>query len=374
MDVVLTIVAFLGIIVVLVLVHEIGHFAVAKWSGVAVQEFGVGFPPRIASVVFRGTRYSINWIPLGGFVKMLGEDGEIVVERLRERGLSDTAIEKTMEGALSRRSVPIRLAVLLAGVLMNFVVGGLLFAMAYGQPTPEYHGPVTVVSIQEGSPADGVLLVGDVITGADGQTFELSADLTAYVREQAGDEVTLDVTRGTEQIQIVVVPRVLTDEEVRAGEGAVGFGWESEDVVMGPPLATGPMDALAQGFSTAARVAVEIPGGLVRAIAGMLGLAPSTGDVAGPIGIAQQTGRLLDAPLVSQLFFIGLLSINLAVLNVLPFPPLDGGRVLIVLIEAIRRRKMSAEREALIYFTGFAVLIALVILISIQDIGRLSGS
>ena len=143
---------------------------------------------------------------------------------------------------------------------------------------------------------------------------------------------------------------------------------------MGPPLATGPVDALAQGFSTAARVAVEIPGGLLRAVAGILGLAPSTGDVAGPIGIAQQTGRLLDAPLVSQLFFIGLLSINLAVLNTLPFPPLDGGRVLIVLIEAIRRRKMSAEREALIYFTGFVVLIALVILISIQDIARLPGS
>ena len=108
MDVLLTILAFLAIIVVLVLVHEIGHFAVAKWSGVAVQEFGVGFPPRIASVVFRGTRYSLNAIPLGGFVKMLGEDGEIEVERLRERGLSDAAIEKSMEGALSRRRVPIR--------------------------------------------------------------------------------------------------------------------------------------------------------------------------------------------------------------------------------------------------------------------------
>ena len=374
MDVVITILAFLAIIVVLVLVHEIGHFAVAKWAGIAVQEFGVGFPPRIGSIVFRGTRYSLNWIPLGGFVKMLGEDGEIEVERLRERGLSDTAIEKVMEGALSRRRIPVRLAVLLAGVLMNFVVGALLFAMAYSQPTPEYHGPVTIVSVQEGSPADGALLEGDVITGADGQTFELSADLTAYVREQAGHEVTLNVTRGTEQLQIVVTPRVLTDEQVQAGEGAVGFGWESAEVVMGPPVATGPIDALAQGFATAARVAVEIPGGLLRAIAGLLGLAPSTGDVAGPIGIAQQTGRLLDAPLVSQLFFVGLLSINLAVLNVLPFPPLDGGRVLIVLIEAVRRRKMSAEREALIYFTGFVVLIALVILISIQDIARLPGS
>jgi regulator of sigma E protease len=369
-----TLLAFLALIVVLVLVHEVGHFAVAKWAGVAVQEFGVGFPPRIASVVFRGTRYSLNWIPLGGFVRLLGEDGEIEVERLRQRGLSEAAIEKVMEGALSRRRIPTRLAVLLAGVLMNFVAGALLFALAFSQPTPEYHGPLTVVSVQEGSPGDGVLEEGDVITGADGRTFELSTDLTAYVRSQAGEPVTLEITRGTELIEVGVTPRVLTEEEQRAGVGAVGFAWEADEVRMGAPAADGPIDALTEGTITAGRVAAEIPGGLARAIAGMLGLAPSTGDVAGPIGIAQQTGRLLDAPLVSQLFFIGLLSVNLAVLNVLPFPPLDGGRVMIVLIEAVRRRRLSAEREALIYFTGFLVLIALVILISIQDISRLPGS
>ena len=139
----------------LVLVHEFGHFAVAKWAGVAVQEFGVGFPPRIGSIVFRGTRYSLNWIPLGGFVKLLGEDGEIEVQRLRERGLSDAAIEKVMEGALSRRRIRVRLAVLLAGVLMNFMLGALLFAMALSQPTPEYHGPVTITSIQAGQPGGG---------------------------------------------------------------------------------------------------------------------------------------------------------------------------------------------------------------------------
>ncbi|MGH2462704.1 MAG: M50 family metallopeptidase [Candidatus Limnocylindria bacterium] len=374
MDILLTLVAFLVLIVILVLVHEVGHFAVAKWAGVAVQEFGVGFPPRIASVVFRGTRYSLNWIPLGGFVKLLGEDGEIEVERLRSRGLSGAAIEKVMEGALSRRRIPVRLAVLLAGVLMNFVAGALLFALALSQPTPEYHGPLTVISIQEDSPAEGALEEGDVITGADGRTFDLSTELTAYVRSQAGEPVTIQVMRDGVPIEVEVTPRVLTEEEQRAGTGAVGFGWEADEIVMGPPTADGPIDALAEGTATAARVAAEIPGGLARAIAGMLGLAPPTGDVAGPIGIAQQTGRLLDAPLVSQLFFIGLLSVNLAVLNVLPFPPLDGGRVLIVLIEAIRRRRLSAEREALIYFTGFLVLIALVILISIQDISRLPGS
>ncbi len=374
MDFLPTVLAFLAVIVVLVLVHEFGHFAVAKWAGVAVQEFGVGFPPRIGSIVFRGTRYSLNWLPLGGFVKLLGEDGEIEVQRLRERGLSDAAIEKVMEGALSRRRIRVRLAVLLAGVLMNFMLGALLFAMALSQPTPEYHGPVTITSIQAGSPAEGTLEEGDVITGADGRTFELSTDLTAYVRSQGGEEVTLQIERDGEPIEVVVTPRVLTDEELQAGTGAVGFGWESATIVMGPPVADGPIDALVQGTATAAKVAAEIPGGLIRAIAGILGLAPSTGDVAGPIGIAQQTGRLLDATLAAQLFFVGLLSINLAVLNILPFPPLDGGRVLIVLIEAVRRRRLSAEREALIYFTGFVVLIALVILISIQDIARLPGS
>jgi regulator of sigma E protease len=374
MDVLPTLIAFLVLIVILVLVHEIGHFAVAKWAGVAVQEFGVGFPPRIASVVFRGTRYSLNWIPLGGFVKLLGEDGEIEVDRLRSRGLSDAAIEKVMEGALSRRRIPVRLAVLLAGVAMNFVAGALLFALALSQPTPEYHGPLTVVSVQEGSPAEGALEEGDVIIGADGQTFELSTDLTAYIRSQAGEAVSLQILRDGVPTEVEVTPRVLTEDQQRAGIGAVGFGWETDDVRQGSPAADGPVDALVQGTVTAGQVAAEIPGGLARAIAGMLGLAPPTGDVAGPIGIAQQTGRLLDAPLVSQLFFIGLLSINLAVLNVLPFPPLDGGRVLIVLMEAIRRRRLSAEREALIYFTGFLVLIALVILISIQDISRLPGS
>ena len=374
MDFLPTVLAFLAVIVILVLVHEFGHFAVAKWAGVAVQEFGVGFPPRIGSIVFRGTRYSLNWLPLGGFVKLLGEDGEIEVQRLRERGLSDAAIEKVMEGALSRRRIRVRLAVLLAGVLMNFMLGALLFAMALSQPTPEYHGPVTITSIQPGSPAEGTLEEGDVITGADGRTFELSTDLTAYVRSQGGEEVTLQIERDGEPIDVVVTPRVLTEEEQQAGTGAVGFGWESATIVLGPPVADGPIDALVQGTATAAKVAAEIPGGLIRAIAGILGLAPSTGDVAGPIGIAQQTGRLLDATLAAQLFFVGLLSINLAVLNILPFPPLDGGRVLIVLIEAVRRRRLSAEREALIYFTGFVVLIALVILISIQDIARLPGS
>jgi RIP metalloprotease RseP len=115
----------------------------------------------------------------------------------------------------------------------------------------------------------------------------------------------------------------------------------------------------------------QIPGALVDAVGGLLGLNPDAPPPVGPIGIAEETGRLLGEPLVRQLAWIGLLSINLAVLNVLPFPPLDGGRIAVVLVEAIRRRRMRPEREALIYLTGVAVLITLVILISIRDVQNL---
>src|SRR6188472_4601435 len=125
MDVLTTIAAFIGILVVLVLVHELGHFAMAKWAGITVEEFGIGFPPRIASVTWHGTRYSLNWIPLGGFVRMLGEDGDVEVRRLREQGLTGPEIEDAMAGAFNRKPLGVRMVVLLAGVVMNFLLAGI---------------------------------------------------------------------------------------------------------------------------------------------------------------------------------------------------------------------------------------------------------
>jgi len=371
MDVIGTVAAFIGILVVLVLVHELGHFLVAKRAGITVEEFGIGFPPRVASLTWRGTRYSLNWIPLGGFVKMLGEDGNVEVRRLREQGMTDDEVEHAMEGAFNRRPVWIRVTVLLAGVVMNFVLAAALFAVAFSLPLVVGEGPLTVTEIQEGSPADGQLEVDDVIVGVDGGTFERSTELTEYVAERGGTSVTLDVERGGEALEIELVPRVVTDEERAQGIGPVGFAYDPARVVEEPSSVEGPIEAVATGTSTAWTIAVAIPGGLADAVGGLIGLNPNAPDARGPIGIAQETGRVLEAPLVSQLFFIGLLSVNLAVLNVLPFPPLDGGRIAVVVVEAVRRRKLPAEREAMIYLTGFAVLIALVILISIQDIQRL---
>ncbi len=371
MDVIGTVAAFLAVLVVLVLVHELGHFLVAKRAGITVQEFGIGFPPRVGSVMWRGTRYSLNWIPLGGFVRMLGEDGDVELRRLREQGLTSTEIDTAMAGAFNRKPLWIRLGVLLAGVVMNFVLAAALFAVALSLPIPIGHGPLTVISVQDSSPADGRLAEGDVILGADGRTFERSADLTEYVAGRAGFLVDLAVLRDGDEVTVSLIPRSVTREERQRGIGPVGFSYEPDRLVEEPSTVNGPLDAVGRGTSAAATLAVQIPGGLAEAVGGLLGLNPNAGDAMGPIGIAQETGRVLEAPLVSQLLFMGVLSINLAVLNVLPFPPLDGGRIMVVLLESVRRRRLPAEREALIYLTGFAVLLALVILISIQDIQRL---
>jgi len=374
MDVLGTILAFMGVLIVLVLVHEIGHFIVAKRAGITVQEFGVGFPPRIGSVVWHGTRYSLNWIPLGGFVKMLGEDGETEADKLRSRGLSEAAVDKAMAGAFNRKPIWLRLAVLFAGVAMNFLLASLLFAVALSLPAQEGHGPLTVTEVQADSPAIAAgLKVGDVITAADGRTFEISRDLTAYVRSRAGHLVQLTVVRDGNEATVPVTPRLLSDAQEARGLGAIGFSYEPDRFVDVPASAGNPVQAAWQGLSAAGDLALKIPGGLASAVAGLLGLAPDAGTAVGPIGIASETGRVLRAPLGSQLIFVGILSVNLAVLNVLPFPPLDGGRIAVVVVEAIRRRRLPAEREALVYLTGFMVLIALVILISIRDVANLIG-
>lgn len=372
MDVLSTVLAFIGVLVVLVVIHELGHFTVAKLAGITVQEFGIGFPPRIASTTWRGTRYSVNWIPLGGFVKMLGEDGDIEADKMREHGLSEEAIDKAMVGAFNRKPILVRLAVLLAGVVMNFLLAIVLFAAAFSVAQPIRVPPLTVTEIQPDSPAQGKLQIGDQITSADHREFDRANDLIDYIGQQAGHAVSLQVERDARAIDVSVTPRQLSDEQRQAGLGAVGFGLRSE-TVMGPPVAGSLPDALASGARTTVDLARQIPGGLASTVAGLIGLAPNTGDARGPIGIAQVTGEVLHQTLFDQLVFVGLLSVNLAVLNVLPFPPLDGGRIAVTVLEAIRRRRLPAEREALIYLTGFLVLIALVILISIQDIQRVSG-
>jgi regulator of sigma E protease len=279
-----------------------------------------------------------------------------------------------MTGAFNRKPIWIRIVVLLAGVLMNFLLAAVLFAVAISLPVQQGRGPLTVTEIQADSPAvTAGLQVDDEIVAADGRTFPISRDLTAHVSSRAGHQVELTVLRDGRQVLLAVTPRSLTASEKARGLGAVGFSYEPETFVEIPSTVSGPLAASWEGFLAAGDLALKIPGGLAEAVGGLLGLTPDAGSAVGPIGIAEETGRVLSAPLVSQLIFVGILSVNLAVLNVLPFPPLDGGRIAVVVIEAVRRRRLPAEREALVYLTGFMVLIVLVILISIRDVANLIG-
>jgi regulator of sigma E protease len=375
MGVVTTILAFAAVLFVLILVHELGHFISAKRAGITVQEFGIGFPPRLASVIWHGTRYSINWIPLGGFVKMLGEDGDVELRRMQERGASPAEIDAALAGAFNRKPIWVRVLVLAAGVGMNFLLAIVMFSAYASFPTEVQSGPLVVEEVTPGSPAARVGLArDDVILAADGRSFALSRDLTSYINSRAGSDVELAVERNGRTLELSVVPRRPADTP--AGQGPIGFTWRPRDgTVVDPEFEPpGPIGAVGQGIAFTWSVASQIPSGMALAIGGLLGVVPDAPDAAGPIGIAQETGRVIGLALPIQLAWIGLLSTNLAVLNILPFPPLDGGRIMVVLLEAVRRRRLQAEREALIYLTGFAVLLALIILVSIRDIGRLFGA
>ncbi|MFN2483396.1 MAG: RIP metalloprotease [Candidatus Limnocylindria bacterium] len=375
MGVVATLLAFAGVLFVLILVHELGHFISAKRAGITVQEFGIGFPPRIASVTWHGTRYSVNWIPLGGFVKMLGEDGDLELRRMQERGASPAEIEAALAGAFNRKPIWVRVLVLAAGVGMNFLLAMVMFSAYASFPTEVQSGPLVVEEVTPDSPAARIGLArDDVIVAADGRSFPLSRDLTAYINSRAGSEVKLSVDRAGTTLELTVIPR--RPEDTPSGQGPIGFTWRPRDGTIVDPefRPPGVLGALGQGVAFTWAVASQIPSGMALAVGGLLGVVPDAPDAAGPIGIAQETGRVLGLAVPIQLAWIGLLSTNLAVLNILPFPPLDGGRIMVVLLEAVRRRRLQAEREALIYLTGFAVLLALIILVSIRDIGRLFGA
>ena len=362
-----TVVAFVALLFVLVLVHELGHFLTAKRAGITVQEFGIGFPPRIASVVWRGTRYSLNWIPLGGFVKMLGEDGDAELQRMRDEGRGDAEIEAAMAGAFNRKPIWVRLIVLVSGVAMNLALAVVAFGAYSTMPPLIQEIPPVIEAVAPGSPAQAVgLRAGDVVVAVDGHEFENTGEFAEYVAGRAGETVTLSVRRDGESLEIQVVPR--TEEEIPSGQGAIGVSWRA---VRDPSFeAPGPVEALGNGFSLTWEFARQIPLAVVLGVGGLLGLVEDPPDVAGPIGIARATGEVLQMSIREQLGWLALLSVNLGVLNILPFPPLDGGRVLVVLIEGVRRRRLQARREALIYATGFVVLLALIILVSIHDIGR----
>jgi regulator of sigma E protease len=361
----------LVILVGLVVIHEFGHFLVARRAGVRVHEFGIGFPPR-ALTYYRdkkGTAWTLNWLPIGGFVRMEGEDGE-----------SDDP------DSFVRQRLPTRLTILLAGVVMNILLAFVIFTgiALLGDPVAN----VRIGHVQDNSPAASVGLVGgqptgtndaqgnamfdnsgDLIVAVDGKQFPTfdrlddPAQQLTYLRAHAGQQVTLTVQSADGTVRDVPVTlRVPTDEN----PGALG-------VIVQPELVQGTVghDALtavelgAQRTVDAATLILRGLGDLVSNLANP--------PVSGPVGIVGAIGQVRSSlPPVYLIWFIGLLSANLAVVNVLPFPPLDGGRVAVSLIQAATGNRIGEAAERLVYLTGFILLMALLAWITFFDIQRLA--
>ena len=330
---------FIAILAVLILVHELGHFTLAKAFGVRVDEFGLGFPPRLKSVRRGGTLYSLNAVPLGGFVRMQGENG-------RGEGPNSFGSKSPWQ----------RLLILVAGPCMNLLLAvAILFAaLIIGSP----RGLTVITKVDAGSPASAARLrPGDRIIAIDHHRVGYLDQLQALVARRAGSNLALQIRRGSHTFAVRLVPRISPP----AGQGPIG-------VVLGRSTRVryAPGQALGQS--------VHDVGSIVGGVPLLLQTVVQDGGngVSGPIGIARATtdvvGNEPQQGIGSVFQFMSLLSATIGILNLLPIPALDGGRIVFVLLSWVRRRSLDPEVEGLVHMVGMAVLLMLILFISYHDL------
>lgn len=343
MTIVVGIFAFFVILAVLILVHESGHFTFAKLTGVRVDEFGLGFPPRLKSWRRGGTVYSLNAIPLGGFVKMLGENGE-----------------DDQPDSFGSKAPWQRLLILVSGPSMNLLLALAIFFVAFMAGSPRSLTVITAVS--RGSPAAMAgLRSGDRIIAVNSSRVRYGDQVQTITSSRAGRRVTLRVRRGSIIRTVSLFPRVHPPIVHGVQQGAMG-------ITLGDSVTIrhGPVASLGMSFGAVGGMIASVPA-LLAAIGQHQG-----STVSGPIGIARVTTSVVhEEPSLgpgSLLEFVALLSANLGVLNLLPIPALDGGRIVFVLLSWVRRRNLDPEIEGVIHLVGMASLLLLILFISYHDI------
>ena len=366
-----TAVIFILVLGVLVLAHESGHFFAAKKSGMQVEEFGFGFPPRLLGlqkiagkwkVVWghkevadkENTVYSVNWIPFGGFVRILGENNE----------------GKENPKSFINRPFFGRLLTLVAGVGMNVVLAWVLLsaALIIGLPAgidnpKDFSQYAQLENIQIG--VDGLVkdypaekagvMPGDIILSVDGQNFANASELRDYIRSHAGQLFDLKIKRLNQEEDI----RVQSLANPPADQGPTGMSLTSFGKLTVPWYVAPYVGAKATAIQTA-----NIFDGLQRLLRGKISL----NSVGGPVKIAQLTGEVGRMGIIYLMQFTATLSLNLAILNILPFPALDGGRVVLLLVEKMRGRRNNQQVEQWINTVGFVFLILVMILVTIKDV------
>lgn len=348
---------FIVILSLLVLVHEAGHFFTALWTGMKVEEFGVGFPPRLTSITRRGIRYSFNWVPIGGFVKIKGETGE-------DRHDPEAFVSKPAWK---------RLLVLSAGVLMNLVLAIVLLSagFVFGLPqaldeTVSLQAIVKDVKVQiytvvEGSAAaQAGIQTGDEITRIDGLVVTKAGEVQGYIQAHNEQELTITVKRNDAYYTYAVTPTELSQTD---GQKALGVGMVTVGSVSYPWYLS-PVKGVEATFQLASQMILA----LMDLVKGLIIEQRVAVDLSGPVGIAMITGQVAHLGFSHLVMFAALLSINLAIINFIPFPALDGGRALFVLIEKLRGKPVSAKIETMTHNIGFVMLMILVLVVTFKDI------
>lgn len=348
----MTIVALAVVLSILVLIHELGHFLAAKRANIRVEEFGFGYPPRLLALGRLGeTVYTLNAIPFGGFVRMTGEE------------------DPTIPRSLAGKSKLTRLTVLGAGAAMNLLLAFVLFCLTFllGVPVPVEFNRVWIIGIAPDSPAEAAgLRIGDFILAVDGNPIQSAQELSAYTRQHLGREIPLRVQRGAETLSVPVVPR----KEWPEGQGPIGVviqPYASKIEIQTYPWGQALWLGLQQTVSTIVftlYIPVLVLQGLIPAGA----LRP-----VGPVGVAQMASDAAQQVAATGWWFpllqlAAVVSAGLCLANLLPIPGLDGGRIFFVIVEAIRGRRISPEKEGIVHLIGMALLVMMMLIITYQDL------
>lgn len=345
-----SILIFFIVLSILILVHEFGHFIMARRAGIWVEEFGFGLPPRLFGKKIGETIYSVNWLPFGGFVRLHGEN-EI------ENG------DRDIKKAFLSKNKRTRVGIIIAGVVMNFILAVFAFAIVYsfsGIPRDTHN--IKVIDISQNSPAlSSGLVAGDLIKKVDGKEFGRVDEFIKYVDTKKGKKITIN----TQNKKLTLTPR----ESPPQGEGPLGVIITTTEIYF-PPIWQRPFYGIYYGFKEAVFWGKNIASGLWTMVYGLFrGQIPK--DVAGPVGIFTITTEAAKNGILTLINFVGILSVNLAILNILPFPALDGGRLLFIGIESIIGKKIIPKVEATIHTIGMVILLALILLVTIGDIRKL---
>lgn len=356
----MNILVFILILTVLVLIHELGHFLVAKKFKIKVEEFGFGLPPRLWGKKLGETIYSLNWLPIGGFVKLYGED-EAGAGRISSKISSIVNKSRTFY----TRSVWQRTLVVIAGVFMNFTLSVIITSFLLGSVGAPIPGDkITVAQVIKGTPAESVgIKSGDAVTYINSTKVTSNQQLIEITRKNLGREITLQLASGQEVREVKITPR----KNFPKDQGPMGVILNQNLVIKKYSWYEAPLAGLIETLKTSKLIVMGIGTLVVQIVT--TGAVP--GEVAGPVGIAQLTGQVVAVGPLAVLSLLSLLSLNLAILNLLPFPGLDGGRLFFIVIEAVTRRKVHPKFESYAHTIGYVILIALIILITFHDITRL---